>query len=91
MSFHVGNMKLRRYPRNILLGLLSCCVIFHLWFLLSQEYHDIITDSIYVVNRSVVFATAADVYCLTCLRLQYISLEPGTGEKIVHIAHICHL
>lgn len=50
VSFHVGNMKLRRHTRNILLGLLSCCVIFHLWFQLSQESNDIIMGSIYVVS-----------------------------------------
>lgn len=60
MSSHVGNVKLRRYMRNILLGLLSCCVIFHLWSLLSQDSNDIITGSIYVERRLVVFATAAE-------------------------------
>lgn len=89
MYFQVGNMKLRRYTRNILLRLLSCCVIFHLWSLLSEESNDIITDSIYVVSRSLAFATAADAYRLTCLLLQYISLE--LEENCSHSTHMSSL
>lgn len=90
MSFHVGNIKLRRYARNILSGLLSCCVIFHVWFLLSQESNDIIMDWIYVASRSVVFATAADAYTVPHVSFYSVSALNWDWRENFCIAHMCH-
>lgn len=69
-------MKLRRYMKNLLSGLLVCCLIFHLWYLLSQESNHISTDS-WVARLCLLTATDTNH-----LLSQYMSLELGLERKL---------